>query len=207
MSAGPAEPKAGRPDVHLDAATILLQWGTGGLAFLWVTTRGRLVSLGYGWLLRSVYGVFALGALFAELRSAHTGTGHVAFLVGAAGVVAGALVALLVSVVRRDAGVGAARMRAAAAAARVAAMTGRAGADDTADSHDAGAARDAETAVGPEFPPALDLIAPAFGIVGLVGAATFTGGGTGLAITRLLVGAAFLGVVTDAMLLGHWYLT
>src|SRR4051812_23386574 len=85
------------PDpVHLDAATILLQWSAGGLAFLWVTTRGRLVSLGYGWLLRSVYGVFALGAFFAELRTGHSGTGHVAFLVGAAGVVTGALVALVV---------------------------------------------------------------------------------------------------------------
>ena len=59
--------------MHLDAATILLQWATGGLAFLWVTTRGRLVSLGYGWLLRGVYGVLALGAAFAELRSGHTG--------------------------------------------------------------------------------------------------------------------------------------
>jgi len=190
--------------VHLDAATILLQWSAGGLAFLWVTTRGRLVSLGYGWLLRSVYGVLAIGAFFAELRSGHTGSGHVAFLVGAAGVVAGALVALVVSVVREEAGVGAARVRAAAAAARVAAMTGRAGPDDEAD---AASAPGADEAVGPEFPPALDLIAPVFGIVGLVGAATFTGGGTGLAIARLLVGAAFLGVVTDAMLLGHWYLT
>ena len=32
-------------------------------------------------------------------------------------------------------------------------------------------------------------------------------GATGLAAARLVVGAAFLGVVTDAMLLGHWYLT
>ena len=28
-----------------------------------------------------------------------------------------------------------------------------------------------------------------------------------LAVLRLIIGAAFLGVVTDAMLLGHWYLT
>jgi hypothetical protein len=80
---------------------------------------------------------------------------------------------------------------------------GRGGPDGTAEGDDTGAA----APVGPEFPPALDLIAPVFGIVGLVGAASFTGGGTGLAIARLLVGAAFLGVVTDAMLLGHWYLT
>src|SRR3954469_7681307 len=103
MSAGPAEPRAGRPDVHLDAATILLQWATGGLAFLWVTTRGRLVSLGYGWLLRGVYGTLALGAAFAELRSDHTGAGHTVFIASSFGVVLAAACALLVSVVRRQA--------------------------------------------------------------------------------------------------------
>ena len=53
--------------MKLDAATFLLQWATGGLAFCWVTTRRREVSLGYGWLLRSVFGVMAAGAaaLFA----------------------------------------------------------------------------------------------------------------------------------------------
>ena len=53
--------------MKLDGATFLLQWATGGLAFLWVTTRRREVSLGYGWLLRGVYGVLAIGAaaLFA----------------------------------------------------------------------------------------------------------------------------------------------
>ena len=50
--------------IRLDAATVLLQWATGGLAFLWVTTRRREVSLGYGWLLRGTYGLMALGALF-----------------------------------------------------------------------------------------------------------------------------------------------
>ena len=35
---------------------MLLQWATGGLVFLWVTTRRREVGLGYGWLLRGVYG-------------------------------------------------------------------------------------------------------------------------------------------------------
>jgi hypothetical protein len=58
----------------------------------------------------------------------------------------------------------------------------------------------------PEFPPWLDLLAPAIGVVGLVVAAVADGGPHGLAIVRTLVGAAFLGAVTDAMLLGHWYL-
>ena len=189
--------------MHLDAATILLQWATGGLAFLWITSRGRLVSLGYGWLLRSVFGVLALGAAGAELRSAHGGTAHTVFVASAFGVLAAAGLALVVSVVRRGAGVGAARARADAAAVRVAAMTGRRNADPAVTDGAAGE----PAPVGREFPPALDLVAPAIGLVGLLAAATFTGGSTWLAGARLIVGAAFLGVVTDAMLLGHWYLT
>ncbi len=57
-----------------------------------------------------------------------------------------------------------------------------------------------------EFPPALDLIAPIIGVVGVVASALDAGGPTWLAVARFLVGAAFLGAVTDAMLLGHWYL-
>ncbi|HSH59958.1 MAG TPA: hypothetical protein VK988_10020, partial [Acidimicrobiales bacterium] len=55
-------------------------------------------------------------------------------------------------------------------------------------------------------PPALDLVAPVVGAVGLVAAGLAAGGPDVLAVARTLVGAAFLGVVTDAMLLGHWYL-
>ncbi|MGO9875239.1 MAG: hypothetical protein ACLPVY_15705, partial [Acidimicrobiia bacterium] len=53
--------------MKLDGATFLLQWSAGGLAFCWVTTRRREVSLGYGWLLRIVFGLLAVGAaaLFA----------------------------------------------------------------------------------------------------------------------------------------------
>ena len=44
---------------------------TGGLLFCWVTTRRREVGLGYGWLLRSVFGVMAVGAvaLFVDAAS------------------------------------------------------------------------------------------------------------------------------------------
>ena len=42
--------------------------GGGGLLFLWVTTRRREVGLGYGWLLRGIYGVMAAGAVAAGLR-------------------------------------------------------------------------------------------------------------------------------------------
>ena len=42
--------------------------------------------------------------------------------------------------------------------------------------------------------------------VGLLAASEFAGGPVALAAARLVVGAAFLGAVSDAMLLGHWYL-
>jgi hypothetical protein len=44
------------------------------------------------------------------------------------------------------------------------------------------------------------------GTVGLVVAGLAADGPDGLAVVRNLVGAAFLGCVSDAMLLGHWYL-
>ena len=56
-----------RKSFVLDAATFLLQWATGGLLFLWVTTRRREVGLGYGWLLRATFGVLAVLGLVAGL--------------------------------------------------------------------------------------------------------------------------------------------
>ncbi|MFN8035258.1 MAG: hypothetical protein U0V73_04930 [Acidimicrobiia bacterium] len=142
--------------MKLDVSTVLVQWSTGGLFFGWITTRHRIVGLGYGWLLRSVYGGLALIAILAGAAGV---SGWL--LAGALGVVAGAAGALLLSVIRRDLN---------------------------------------------RFPPAVDLVAPVIGLVGLVGAAAAVGGPYPLALARLVVGAAFLGVLTDAMLLGHWYL-
>ncbi len=56
------------------------------------------------------------------------------------------------------------------------------------------------------FDPRWDLAAPLGGVVALCGAAGFVGGSYALALARLLVGAAFLGCISDSMLLGHWYL-
>lgn len=175
--------------IRLDAATVLLQWATGGLFFLWVTTRRRLLGIGYGWLLRAVYGVIAVGAVVAGRL-----TGPVPLRDVSAALVAGAAaVALAVSVARRKAGVAGQHALRQRRAARVAAMVGG-----------------PEPAPAPpptrEFPPSLDLIAPAVGVVGLVVAAVDAGGPTALALVRTLAGAAFLGAVSDAMLLGHWYL-
>ncbi len=182
--------------IRLDAATVLLQWAVGGLLFLWVTTRRREVGVGYGWLMRSVFAVLAAGAVAAG----RIGDAVVVRDLAAVGVVIAALVALGVSVVRRRAGVAGERARDSQRSARVAAMTG--------------IDRDATTTDGTvsEFPPVLDAVAPAVGVVGLVaagmaGASPAAGAAVvALAVARTLVGMAFLGAVTDAMLLGHWYL-
>jgi hypothetical protein len=50
-----------------------------------------------------------------------------------------------------------------------------------------------------------DLIAVAVGAIGLIGSVVANSGGV-VDLLRVLVGAAFLGAVTDLMLLGHWYL-
>ncbi|MEM7273241.1 MAG: hypothetical protein AAF547_09200 [Actinomycetota bacterium] len=175
--------------IELDGASVLLQWATGGLLFLWVTTRHRLVGLGYGWLLRGTYGLMALGALAAGLVFDPLLLRDLS----AAGVALAAAVTLVVSVVRKDAGVTNQKALAEARTARVAAMTGI---DRTA----------RDKGDGPEFDPRLDLIAPAIGLVGVVAAAVDAGGPTWLAVARMVTGTVFLGAVSDAMLLGHWYL-
>ena len=145
--------------IRLDAATVLLQWSVGGLGFLWVTGRGRQVGVGYGWLLRGVYGLMATGALTVGLT-----TGPVPVREVATGIAATATFeALVVAAVRRSEGVDG-------------------------------------------FPLGIDLVAPAVGTVALVAAGLDAGGPPALAVVRTLIGAAFLGAVSDAMLLGHWYL-
>lgn len=175
--------------IELDGASVLLQWATGGLLFLWVTTRRRQVGLGYGWLLRGTYGVMALGALAFGLRFNPSIVRDLS--AGLVAVAAG--FALFSSVVRKGAGVTNQKALAEARTARVASMTGiEREAKDKGD--------------GPEFDPRLDLIAPVIGFVGVIAAALEAGGPAWLALARMLVGTVFLGAVSDAMLLGHWYL-
>jgi hypothetical protein len=184
--------------IRLDAATVLLQWAVGGLFFTWVTTRGRLLGIGYGWLNRSVFMALALGSIacasgFGDWHPAREIPTYLLLLAGGN--------ALGVSIRRRKAGVAGARELASARHERVAAML----------EHPTGAQTTIEDVVaGPEFPPVLDLVAPLIGVVGLVAAGWADArGGAGthaLSVARTLAGAAFLGCVTDAMLLGHWYL-
>jgi hypothetical protein len=178
-------------EISLDISTFLLQWATGGLFFLWVTTRRREVSIGYGWLLRGTYGVIALLALVVGLRYGSQPVREVS----AAGVVLACAAVGWVSWRRRAAGVLHQRERVQRRSARVTQMTGIDRAEITFDES------------VPEFPPKLDLIAPAIGLIGVVAGGAVSGGPVWLGIARAVVGAAFLGCVSDAMLLGHWYLT
>jgi len=176
--------------IELDGATFLLQWAVGGLFFTWITTRRREVGLGYGWTMRITFAVLCAGSLVASRVIGAVPVRDVATL----GVLVATLAALGVSIRRRSAGVRGQREVIERRSARVAAMTG--------------IDRDVQTfdADAPEFPPALDLVAPAIGLVGLVAAGIDAGSPAWLSIARIVVGAAFLGAITDAMLLGHWYL-
>ena len=133
--------------MRLDAATFLLQWSVGGLAFLWFTLRTKEISLGYSKLLRATYGVLAV-----------------------LGVATGFYFDRVL--IREVAGV---------AVAGIAFATF--------------ARRESRT----------DLFAVAIGAVGLVGSVVANSGGV-VDLLRVLVGAAFLGAITDLMLLGHCYL-
>ncbi len=183
--------------VELDAATLLVGWAAGGWLFLWVTTRRREVGLGYGWLMRGIFGALAAGSVAV---GAIGGSGWsddwaaMARNVTAVAFVVGGVVTLVQSVRLRSAGVAGQRAEVERRSARVAAMTGIDRAETRFDPD------------APEFPPVLDLYTAALGLVATTLGALAAGGPTGLALARTLVGALFVGAVSSAMLLGHWYL-
>ena len=176
--------------IELDGATFLVQWAAGGWVFLWVTTRRREVGLGYGWLQRGVFLALGAGSLVAAFLTTPTWPREIATMA----FLAAGLVALVVSVARKSAGVAGQRDVVERRSARVAAMTGI-DRDELRFDDDA-----------PEFPPVLDLIAAGLGMVAVVIASIEAGGPVGLSVARGAVSALFLGSVTDGMLLGHWYL-
>jgi len=137
--------------IKLDAATVLLQWATGGLIFLWYTTRKHEMGAGYGWLLRGSFAVIAAGGAAAGFAT-HT--------VMAREVASIAVAVVSIATLRRK-------------------------------------------------NVQWDLVAPIIGFIGLLVAAVDAASGTSdtiVSLLRILVGTAFLGAVSDAMLLGHWYL-
>jgi hypothetical protein len=137
--------------IRLDAATVLAQWATGGLAFLWFTSRRGIAGPGYSWLLRGWYSLVGAGAVASAVATEVVVVREVAAV---------ALVVVTVATVRRRRHV-------------------------------------------------VDLVAPAIGVVGIIAGAVAAADGAGdvaVSVARVLVGAAFLGAISDAMLLGHWYL-
>lgn len=183
--------------IELDAATVLLQWSVGGMFFGWWTTRHREVGLGYGWMLRITYGLMAVAACLVGLRyGAEAVRETTSALVAVA-----TLLALSSSVVRRRAGVQGALNEHDRRSERVAAMTGIERSIDTSTY---------DLRRGKEFDPRWDLAPVLVGCVGLISAGLAAAGPGlwthGVSLARVLVGALFLGAVTNAMLLGHWYL-
>ena len=176
--------------IELDAATVLLQWATGGLFFLWITGRRRLVGIGYGWTMRLSFIGIAVISLVVGLNFDTLWVREIATIC----LLAATSVAMVVSWQRRKAGVSGQREVVERRSARVAAMTGI---DKDEQRFDKSV---------PEFPPNLDLIAPLIGLVGVIAAGIDAGDPAWLSVARVFVGTFFLGAVTDAMLLGHWYL-
>ena len=167
----------------------------------WFTTRRREVGIGYGWLLRGTYLILAVASAYIGFaQSDVSGADRVRDVV-AIGVGAACLAGLAQSIVRRRFGVSGHTADHDRRTERIAQMTGIerevSGSPHT-------------SAIGREFTPVLDLVPALIGLVGLVAAGVGTSdqgiGTDAVAVARTLVGAVFLGFVSDAMLLGHWYL-
>ena len=91
--------------MRLDLASVLLQWAAGGLAFCWVTTRHRVVGVGYGWLLRSIYAGVAVGGVVVGVAASDAGAAAAIRDGAGAAMALAALLTLGVSAVRRKVGV------------------------------------------------------------------------------------------------------
>ena len=177
--------------IDFQASTFLLQWATGGLLFLWVSGKTRLIGLGYGWTTRITY--MAIAGI--GLAVAFVGETIWVREISSIGLLISTKVALVVSIFRRKAGVQGQRQLKESRSSRVAAMLGNNIQDRTDHAE-----------YQKEFPPNLDLVAPCIGAIGLIAGAIDAGGPTWLSISRTLIGATFLGAVSNSMLLGHWYL-
>ena len=181
--------------IELDASTVLLQWAVGGMLGCWFTTRHREVGLGYGWLLRGTYVLMAAASAYIGFASASSSSAESVRDVSAIVVAIAIALGLGQSISRRKAGVSGHVGEHDRRSQRVAEMTGIER-DDS----------EKKVGSGKEFEPLIDLLPVAIGLIALIAAGVSDGGNDAVAIIRTVVGAAFLGFVSDAMLLGHWYL-
>ena len=106
--------------IDFQASTFLLQWATGGLLFLWVSGKTRLIGLGYGWTTRITY--MAIAGI--GLAVAFVGETIWVREISAIGLLISTNVALVVSIFRRKAGVQGQRQLKESRTSRVAAMLG-----------------------------------------------------------------------------------
>ena len=170
----------------VDVATVMCQWAAGGLAYLWVTTRRGEVGLGYGWLLRSLYGAIAVIAAV---------TGFV----------------FQPDAVRDLASIAMAACAGATLLRSVLPTVPAAGPREPVESFDSDGAVPVDSSPRRTiegFDPRWDFAAPLAGVVGVVAAGLGASGDVNpvLHLARVVAGTAFLGVVSNSMLLGHWYL-
>ena len=176
--------------INFEASTFFLQWAVGGGFFLWVTSQQRLVGLGYGWTNRSIYISIAAISLVTGLSTGAVWVREISTLL----FLAAMFFSLIISVVRRKAGVEGQKALKDSRSKRVSEMLGRSNLRENNDNE------------LKEYPPILDLLAPCLGLIGLVAGSIDAGGPVALSVSRTLVGAAFLGAISNSMLLGHWYL-
>jgi len=137
----------------------------------------------------------AAAAAYIGFASASSSSAETIRDIGAVGVAIAIALGLGQSISRRKAGVSGYVGEHDRRSQRVAEMTG-------IERDDSGK----EVGSGKEFEPLIDLLPVATGLIALIAAGVSDGGNDAVAIIRTVVGAAFLGFVSDAMLLGHWYL-
>ncbi len=137
----------------------------------------------------------AAAAAYIGFASASSSSAETIRDIGAVGVAIAIALGLGQSIGRRKAGVSGYVGEHDRRSQRVAEMTG-------IERDDSGK----EVGSGKEFEPLIDLLPVATGLIALIAAGVSDGGNDAVAIIRTVVGAAFLGFVSDAMLLGHWYL-
>ncbi len=169
----------------LSVSLFLVQWAIGGSLLLWVTSRRRLVNLGYGLISKGVF-AFMSGLAIWAAPSDPGWIRSIAILTTIA--IVGTFI---LAYRKRKIGVSGQTEIAEQRSERVAQMTGI---DRVAEDKVAGA----------EFNPVVDLvfIAPLFASVILL---VLVESGP-LAAARIAAGTVLLGALTDAMALGHWYL-
>ncbi len=169
----------------LSVSLFLIQWAIGGSLLLWVTSRHRLVNLGYGLISKAVFAVIAA----IGIAAAPDDPGWIRSMAILATLAISAT--FVIAFAKRKIGVSGQKEIAAQRSERVAQMTGI---DREPE----------EKKSGVEFNPIVDLVFIAPILLAVIGLVWLESGL--LAAGRVAAGTILMGALTDAMALGHWYL-